>query len=56
MGKRRHCQSREEVIRMMWERKRQQSEPQVKQIMRNANHARQEIEQARKRMREGDRK
>lgn len=56
MGKRRHCQSREEVIRMMWERKRQQSEPQVKQIMRNANHARQAIEQARKRTREGDRK
>lgn len=56
MGKRRHCQSREEVIRMMWERKRKQSEPQVKQIMRNANHARRAIEQARKRMREGEQK
>ena len=56
MGKRRHCQSREEVIRVMWEGKRQQSETQGKQIMRNANHARQAIEQARKRTREGDRK
>ena len=48
MGKRRHCQSREEAIRMMWERKRQQSEPKAKQIMRNANHARRAIERGRK--------
>lgn len=58
MGKRknRHCQSKQEVLQRVWEKKRGQQEHLVKRQLRTINQVRPAIERARKQMQEKNRR
>ncbi len=58
MGKRknRHCQSKQEVLRMVWEKRKGQQENPAKRQLRTINQVRPAIEKARKQMQEKNRR
>lgn len=58
MGKRknRHCQSKQEILQRVWEKKRGQQEHPEKRQLRTINQVRPAIERARKQMQEKNRR
>lgn len=58
MGKRknRHCQSKQEVLQRVWEKKRGQQEHPAKRQLRTINQVRPAIERERKQMQEKNRR